>query len=225
MKVTFQYALQKFNEYNQLCFDNCLPQIPIRISNSRRALGMFVHPRNYPESAPRGVGECSLRISCRLDLPPNEVDDTIIHEMIHYYIWYEKLKDTSSHGPIFRKIMNQINTRYHRNISISHKCSAEEISSDTYNRNNYICVSRWRNGEVGITICARTKIFEINRIFKTIPDLLSLEWYWSRNPWFNKYPVSRTSKVYKIKPDELVTNLSTATPCEIINNIFQPKSH
>lgn len=224
MRITLEFAKTKFEEFNELCFDSQLPPIPICINNSRRALGMFVHPRSWPLRVMRGKGECHLRMSCRLDLPQTEIEDTLIHEMIHYYIWYFKLKDTSTHGRVFRQIMNGINTRFNRNITITHKTSEEELNSDNKNRNNYICVSHWRSGETGITISARTKILDIDRVLRSHPDVSFLEWYWSRNPWFNRYPVSRSAKIYKVESqDKLTHELLSATPCEVTDNKFKPK--
>ena len=46
-----------------------------------------------------------LRINKRIDLPEQEIEDIIIHEMIHYHIAYNGIKDTSTHGRVF---MNKI---------------------------------------------------------------------------------------------------------------------
>lgn len=223
MRITLQYASQKFQEFNQLIFQGRLPGITIKISNSRRTLGMFVHPRKSPLPGIRNRGECSLRFSSRLDLPQEDIEDTIIHEMIHYYIWYNRESDSGPHGFLFKKYMNQINLKFNRHITITHKSTSAELNSDTHSRNNYICITHWNKGFRGVTICAKTKIFEIHRIYSSHPDIFKIEWFWSRSPWFNKYPVSRTAKVYSITsiPD-FESNLSTATPCEIQGNIFRP---
>lgn len=102
------YVKRKFDEFNRLCFGGELPSLPMRLSNSRSAFGLFVHPRRYPASAPRGVGECHMRISTRFDLPERDVEDTIIHEMIHYYIWYRRITDTSAHGKVSAVLMYSI---------------------------------------------------------------------------------------------------------------------
>jgi len=60
-------------------------------------------------------------ISTKVDLPEAEVEDTIIHEMIHYWILSNQMQDTGPHGDIFKAKMKEINMKYNRNLSIVHK--------------------------------------------------------------------------------------------------------
>ena len=62
-----------------------------------------------------------LRINTRFDLPEELIQDTILHEMIHYYIAVNHLRDTSSHGRLFRQEMKRINNEANRHITISYK--------------------------------------------------------------------------------------------------------
>lgn len=224
MRISADYAKEKFRYFNHLCFGDALPEIKIIINNSRRSLGMFVHPGRSAGNPKSRIRECSLKFSQRFDLDQPIIDDTIIHEMIHFYIWYNDLNDTSTHGHIFRHFMKDINLKHSRNITVTHRCSETELNSDTHHRNNFICISRWKNGSTGLTVCARTKIFEIHRLLLGQPDIIHVTWYWSRNPWFNRYPVSRTAKIYHITSEtELNANLATATPCEVAGSVFRPK--
>lgn len=65
-------------------------------------------------------------MNTRIELSEDEIEDTIIHEMIHYYIGYNQLEDTSAHGAIFQQVMNAINEKYGRHLSISHKSSKSQ---------------------------------------------------------------------------------------------------
>ena len=58
-----------------------------------------------------------LRINKRIDLPEADIEDIIIHEMIHYHIAYRGIKDTSTHGRVFKMLMNDINKRFGRQVS------------------------------------------------------------------------------------------------------------
>ena len=58
-----------------------------------------------------------LRINKRIDLPEADIEDIIIHEMIHYHIAYRGIKDTSTHGMVFKMLMNDINKRFGRQVS------------------------------------------------------------------------------------------------------------
>lgn len=222
MRADIAYIKRKFNEFNDLCFGGELPPLPVRLSNAGRALGLFVHPRVYPAWKPRGRGECHLRISTRFDLPENEVEDTIIHEMIHYYIWYKKIPDNAPHGNAFRSKMAEINRLHGRRLSVSHRSSAGQLDSDRHHRNNYICVQHWKKGGHTLTVCARTCIFDIHRIMTMQPELESVEWYWSMDPWFNRFPVSRTAKMYLLSEEDYRSRFATATPCECDGHMLRP---
>ena len=41
--------------------------------------------------------------------------------MIHYYIAYKGIRDSSAHGKIFRSLMSVVNTRHGRHVSVSVK--------------------------------------------------------------------------------------------------------
>ena len=64
-----------------------------------------------------------LRINTRIDLPEEEIEDTIIHEMIHYFIEVNKMEDSSAHGPLFLHMMNTINEKFGRHLTVSRKAS------------------------------------------------------------------------------------------------------
>lgn len=222
MRADLDYVKRKFDEFNRLCFGGELPPLPLRLSNSRSALGLFVHPRRYPVTARRGVGECHMRISTRLDLPERDVEDTIIHEMIHYYIWYRRIEDTSAHGTAFRTIMATINAKFGRNLTVSRRSSGEELDTDRHYKSHYICVTTMSDGELGLTVCAKTRLFEIWRAFKDSPKVKEMSWYWSCNPWFNRYPTARTPRIWRLEPEDYRSQFANATPCECDGKVFRP---
>lgn len=222
MRATIEYVKNGFLKFNCLYFAGELPLPPITLGNSKSMLGAFVSPRRYPASAPRGVGECYIRISARMDMPEKDVEETIIHEMIHYYIWYKRLADTGPHGSVFRSIMQRINAAGGYNIGVRHRVSEEVLMTAQKCRNNYICVTRWKDIKLGITVCASTRVFEIYRTFNNHPDLIEMKWYWSAAPWFSRFPIARSPKVWNLKEEDYLANFRTATPCICDGKRFRP---
>lgn len=80
-----------------------------------------------------------IRISRAFDLPQSEIEDVIIHEMIHYFIDYNGLVDSAPHGYLFKSLMVSINTAHKREIQISHRQTVAETSP-----NEEIKTGRWR---------------------------------------------------------------------------------
>ena len=56
--------------------------------------------------------------------------DTMVHEMIHYYISWNKIKDNGSHGKEFMKIANEMNNKYSLNITIKKDASSYRITKN-----------------------------------------------------------------------------------------------
>lgn len=126
MIATIPYIEEKYREFNDLIFEGNLPPVAIQLSRARTFLGMLSSKRKRNWWGKVEHYDFKLKISRYWDLPEREMEDTIIHEMIHYYIAVNKLKDTSSHGKIFRQMMTDINHRFGRNITISYRLSAEQ---------------------------------------------------------------------------------------------------
>ena len=125
MQPTVDYIQSRFDEYNTRYFGGTLPPIPIKLSHARTFLGKvtFVRHRTWLFGSVRNE-KFVLRINTRFDLPEELIEDTILHEMIHYYIAVNQIRDTSAHGRLFRREMKRINAEGNRHITISYRMSA-----------------------------------------------------------------------------------------------------
>ena len=109
MKTTVEYIEHKFNEFNALMFNGELPMLPIKLSNARTFLGQLGYKKRQKEDGKMECYDFVLRINTKYELPESEIEDTLIHEMIHYFIHWHQLEDTSQHGEMFHMMMNGIN--------------------------------------------------------------------------------------------------------------------
>lgn len=210
MIATIEYIERKFNEFNALIFSGALAPLPIRLSSARTLLGQLRYKRRRTLWGGWKYEDFQLVITRRRDMPETLLEDTIIHEMIHYHILSNNLKDTSAHGRIFRSMMNDINARFKRNITISHRSSDEELSDDTEIRQHYLCISRLKDGRTTITVVAKNRLFSLWETPSKCPDIVDYRWYFSTNPFFNRYRRSLTLKLYLITPEQLATHLRDA---------------
>ena len=101
MDITIAYLKAAFNKYNEEIFGNTLPIPNLRVSNAKQRLGSM----SYRIQRVWGKTHRSFTISISnyYDTPQSLIEDTLIHEMIHYEIAYKNLKDTSAHGTLFAK--------------------------------------------------------------------------------------------------------------------------
>lgn len=213
-KLTIAYIRDRFEHFNRLCFNNELPLLPIRLSRSRRMLGCVSYQQRRLGNGQTETFNYVMRISTCFNLAENDVEDTILHEMIHYYILVNGIRDTSKHGQVFRRMMNDINLRYDRHITVSHHSTKEEMQDDSSEHPAIICVTRMKSGETGITVCARTRIFSIYHELPLRFDVEQATWYFVVDPYFKRYPRSLKAKVYRVKMEELAPHLMNAVEME-----------
>lgn len=214
MKATIPYVEKKFEEFNQLMFDGKLPKLPIELSDAKTFLGLCVYKKRRTILGRTECYDFKLRISTRIDLVEAEVEDIIIHEMIHYYIGYNNLKDSSAHGRVFRHIMNTINEKFGRHIKISHKLTKEEKEQlyDTKRRWRVVAYVTFNDGRTGVKVLPRImpRITNYYNAVSRESSVESIELYMTNNPYFNRYPSSSAFRVHYIDKAEADKHLQGA---------------
>lgn len=216
MRPTLQYIEEKFKEFNKTFFNNSLAPLPIHISNAKSILGVVVYSRRRNTDGSETYSDFRMRISARFDLKEHEVEDILIHEMIHYYILSHQLRDTGPHGRLFKQMMNGINLRYGRHITISRRNGMKDTEQDLHVKPHYICATRLPDGRRGVTVSARTRVFDM---WRNIPRLFHVKeavWYVSTDPYFNRFPNSIKPRIYVADPEELNMHLRNAR--ELVND-------
>lgn len=261
MIATRQFVKDKFFEFNALCFEGALPVVPIRMSRARSYCGMLRSRVLRNKDGRRTHYDFLLLISTAFDLPEAELEDTVLHEMIHYWIYWNELTDTSAHGRLFRAKMKEINERFGRHITISHRegKSAERGKKDSacamtddevasgnapatvagcldgvrpgiegnglvaVPRPHLVCVVTMKDGTVTMAVVARTRIFMFHQAIVRARIAQTLEWYYSTEPWFDRFPSVRTVKLFKANKEELSEHLVSALPLVCDGKTMRPK--
>lgn len=217
MRATLPYLEQRFEHFNRLIFNSSLPPVPIELSRARTFAGVLVTKRK------RALGvvvstEYHLRVSTLFDLPQDELDDVLIHEMIHYYIAVRHMKDTSPHGTVFRRLMDDINSRHQRHITISHRSTPaeREARTDTRAKWHVVALVTFRDGRTGIKVLPRIwqRIDQYRAAVAPNPDVVKLEFFLHNSPWLNRFPVSTAYRVHYVEPETLRANMEGAKRLE-----------
>lgn len=211
MIATLEYVERKFHEFNAQIFHGALRPLPFRLSSARTFLGQLRYRRKLKFFGGWEYSDFQLVISTNRDMDERLLEDTIIHEMIHYYILSNQLKDTSAHGRIFRQMMTEINRDFSRNITISHR-SAAGGEREYKCRRNIVCVSYLFDGRVGVTLVPTTKIFQMWDDIPKMPGVARCAWYVSTDKFFCRFRRSLTPKIYLVDKGEMERLLLDATP-------------
>lgn len=212
MRATAEYVRARFDYFNLLCFEGKLPPIAVRITNAKSYLGKVTCRKERGLFRGERFRDFQMLISNRRDLDPFVIDDTILHEMIHYHILYNRIKDTSAHGPVFRKIMTDFNRRFGRRMTVSHRVTEEEHDRNQERKANAVCVARMKDGRTAIMVAARSALFNLWDGMEKWEAVAEHRWIYSDHPYFGRFPRSRTLKLYHADPDSLQEALLDARP-------------
>lgn len=219
MKATINYVQERFDHYNRHIFGSMLPPVPIELSKARTFLGKCVYKRRRSLFGKVQCYDFRLRINALVDLSEDQLDDIILHEMIHYCIGYRQLHDTSAHGRLFRQMMNDINARFARHITISHRYTDAERAqlTDTRQRQHWVAVVAFSNGRTGIKVLSGNvaRIVDYYYKVKAAKGVESVEVYTTDNPFFNRYPHSCALRAHYLDADTIRRELATATRAEV----------
>lgn len=215
MRPTLEYIKEKFDYYNKLCFDGQLPMPPIRLNWRYGQMGMtkyrsFLSPQGNIHNE-----DFSIEISIRRDLSEEEYIDTLVHEMIHYYIAFNNIVDNSPHGTVFRQKMDQIIRKYGIKITIAFDPS-DEYLVNSVTRYRYVCVADLEDERMGIAVVARNKLFQFWETIEKSDGIRKVCWYASNRAIFGKYQVMVSPRLIIEDADKIHHYLTGAK--ELVND-------
>ncbi len=224
MDVTLDYIAQRYQHFNELCFAGQLSLPPMRLSRARRALGQITYRKRRRLFGGYEYSNITFVISALAarDMTAEEVDDIILHEMIHYYILSNQMQDTSAHGRLFRQEMQRINNAIGSHITITHRdnnCNEDERLSENV-RQNYVAVLRLQDNTWGVIVAARTRLFQFQKQLQCFPQVQEVHWYSTTNPYFNRFPRHTTLKYHPLSASEIRAQLNDANACTFLDKIY-----
>lgn len=198
MIVTKKWIIENYNKYKAMIFDNKLPEIgfdskrfikfQVCTNNSSKRLGCF----KIVVTRPLGLIDYSIIISNYYDRTEKEFLTTLIHEMIHCYITYNNIKDTSSHGKYFLYMAESINKKYDFNI----KPKSHIDFSDVRNKNKeyYILALKLNNGKCYISSLSKNYKEVLFYKAKNLTSKSFAKLYKTNDVTFDSYTKVRTFK-------------------------------
>lgn len=202
MKAEIGFLEERFGMFNHTIFADRLPVPEFHISGARTFVGQFRCERSGAGLF-RRKETYHLSLSNRYDLPEDVLEDVVIHEMIHFLIHYSRQRDTSSHGKIFRKLMTDINRRHGRHITVSHRCTPEQLASDDAKAHSIVCLCTMADGRRLVARVSQSKVFEIHKAFSEWNLVAKQEWYWVYGSYFNRYRRVLSAKLFPVDAEGL----------------------
>lgn len=222
MRPTLKYIQKKFEYFNNLCFDGKLKMPPIRLTLRYATMGCTKYKLLIDNEGNTKFTDLSIEISIRRDLPEEEYIDTIVHEMIHYYILSNNLRDTSPHGILFKTKMTEIMQKYGIRITIAFEPSDEEmVKSITHPR--YVCIIDFKDERTGLAVVAKNKIFQFWDAILESDEVRGVKWYVSDRAIFEKYHTYVSLGCNIVDADKIQHYLTGAIELERYGNVIKIK--
>lgn len=220
MELTTDYLQRQFAAFNGRYFSGTLPVPRFAISKSRTMLGQFVVRRkaglfSSPSalfstssalfSAP-SAPEYTIKVSVFYDMPEREVQTVLLHEMIHYYIHYHKLRDTSPHGRLFKQIMCAINAAGGWGISVTKntRLLRPALGRD---KQRYVLAAITADGRHFMSVVNERYVARVESLIAGSSPLKWHKWYKTNMPMFSTYSEVRSLRGRKMTAEEFKRTL------------------
>lgn len=108
--------VDSFWDCNEKYFDNSLPTPWFETVNSINVIGKFEYHKNKRNSK-KPIRDQVIKMSDCFDYPEKDFIETMVHEMIHYYIAWNRIKVIRSHGRVFMRMANEMKEKYGLNLT------------------------------------------------------------------------------------------------------------
>lgn len=202
MELTAQILRDWFGQFNTRYFGGELPEPRFIVNKAKRMLGQF-SCRRVRQGLFRGyktVGH-TIKVSEYYDLQAHDYQSTLLHEMIHYYIAYKHLRDTSAHGRLFRQWMERLN-KDGWGITVSSRTERYAIRQQSQDAQYLLLVVTTSDGRHFLSVVNPSYRKYIERQLALSPMITSHHWKVSRAPEYAHWSKVRSLRGKRITEEE-----------------------
>ncbi len=200
-----------FDTFNRLYFNNALPCPRLSLSQSRTRLGSMSCKHKLTWKGYRSY-HFAIHVSTYYDQTERQYQNVLLHEMIHYYIAYKGIVDTSPHGKVFRQMMKNLNEKYGWKISVSSRMSETKsvcVQSSATPRLILLLEVQGRGHFVSVVNPKYASVMEHE--LQRLSEVKQHAWYQSTDAYFDGFPVVRSLRGRRITVEmrnELIAKLT-----------------
>jgi hypothetical protein len=207
VELTVRYLRERFQVLNVEYFSGELPMPQLVVSNARTQLGQFSCTRYRKNIFSRSVlTNFKIKISEYYEQTAEEIDDTLLHEMIHYLLAYRGQRDTSAHGPLFRKEMARLNAMG-RHLTISARTTKMAVNEQNVRRQHLVLAMEGRDGQCYLSVVHPSYKRYVERLLPFASQIVDHHWVVSSDDYFNSFPQARSlrgRRVTRTQYDEVI---------------------
>ena len=193
MNVEFaeEYLEQAFEYYNELIFDGKLPVPWLRWSHSKTRLGVM-KCKGMSKLGRTRIYDFTISISDYYELTKEQLEDVLIHEMIHLSILSAGIEDTSPHGIVFRGMMDKINRTFNRHITISVRTRNLQACTLQQHKDYLILALEMKDGKYFLSSVNPSAARKLAISLARTHEIKHYAWYQSQDEYFHSMPRVRS---------------------------------
>lgn len=210
MTLTIDILHAWFRQFNADYFGDELPVPRIALSKARTRLGSLTYSRVLRLSGWKYT-DFVIRISIYYECTEREFQETLLHEMIHYYIMYKRITDTSSHGKEFRQIMQRLNSEHGWHITVStsmHKHKLTPSHPESSPASFLVLALVLDDGTRMLSVVNVRSALKVDALARRTHRIADHRWYMSQDPYFRDFTCVRSLRARRVSID--VYNEKTA---------------
>ena len=194
----------KFNKYNDLIFSSKLPIPRLKWSRGKTRLGQMAYKRKRSWGRTTFY-DYTISVSRYYNLTEEQIDDVLIHEMIHYSIAYTGLKDTSSHGIVFRGMMDKINRTFNRHITVSVRTRNLQPRRLQQHKDHLILALETKDGKYFLSSVNPSAAGKLAISLARTREIAHYAWYQSQDEYFHSMPRVRSLRGRQVSKEFYTT--------------------
>ena len=202
MIVSKEWIAEKFSRFNADYFGGLLPTPAFGLSRSKSRLGSMSYRLN--RRLFRTVkSNYTLHMTTAFDMTERQAENILLHEMIHLHIASQGLRDTSSHGKIFRSIMQNLNRQYGWEITVS--TSPDNFlpaKRQTKKKMRLVLLLRHQQAGCIISVVNAKYRQQIERVIARAHDICEHQWIVSDDDYFASFPQVRSLRGRRVSEAE-----------------------
>lgn len=143
-----------------------------------------------------------ISISDYYSMTSDNLEDVMIHEMIHYSIAYTGLRDSSPHGVVFRGMMDAINRKYGRHVSVMTSTKGWQPRIVPKKQAYLVLGMRMNDGTYFLSSVNPSFASRLESQIRRIRDITFHKWIETGDDYFMPFPRVRTLRGRRV-PQEI----------------------
>ncbi len=206
--ITIGLLRSLFYVLNRDYFGSDLPEPRFILTRSRTILGQFCCKR---KPFGRGTKDHTIKVSTYYDITEETLRDIVAHEMIHYNLELNNIRDSSPHGWMFRWEMARLNAAG-LNISICTDTSQWKAAGRFHKRERLVMALTSSDGKYMLTVVNPKYSQTISRLARDCPNIATWQWFSTDDDRFASFSVVRSLRGRFVPKEEFERQTSAMKP-------------